>query len=71
MNDFIAPTMLIMVIAYTTASMFIDVLPMTVDTLIMCYITDIEQNDGTAIFADPEMTSFIEKFGGLTKDHKP
>ena len=71
MYDFIAPTMLIMVVAYVTAGMFADVIPMAVDTLIMCYITDIEQNDGTAIYADPEITEFIEKYGGLTKDYKP
>ena len=71
MTDFIAPTVLIMAIAYMTASMFMDVLPMAVDTVIMCYITDIEQNDGTAIFATPEMTDFIEKYGGLTEDYKP
>ena len=43
---------------------------MAVDTVIMCYITDIEQNDGKAIFADPDMTAFIEKNGKLTADHK-
>ena len=69
MTDFIAPTVLIMAIAYMTASMFMDVFHMAVDTVIMCYITDIEQNDGKAIFADPDMTAFIEKNGKLTADH--
>ena len=71
MNDFIAPIILIMTISYVTASMFIDVLPMAADTVIMCYITDIEQNNGTAKFADPKMTTFIDDYCGLTKDYKP
>ena len=71
MNDFIAPTILIMATAYMIASMFMDVLHMAVDTVIMCYITDIEQNNGIAKYADPEITAFIEKFGSLTEGYKP
>ena len=43
MTDFIAPTVLIMCIAFITATMFMDVFHMAVDTVIMCYITDEEQ----------------------------
>ena len=71
MNDFIAPTLLIMAVSYVTASMFMDVLPMAVDTVIMCYITDIKQNGGTAKFATPEIAEFIDNYGGLTRDYKP
>ena len=71
MNDFIAPTILIMAIAYMTSSMFMDVLPMAVDTVIMCYITDIEQNNGTAKYSDPVITEFIENYGGLTDVYIP
>ena len=71
MNDFIAPTILIMATAYMIASMFMDVYPMAVNTVIMCYITDIEQNNGTAKYSDPEITAFIEKFGAPTEDCKP
>ena len=70
MADFIAPTVLIMAIAYMTASMFMDVFHMAVDTVIMCYITDEEQNDGRAVFADPEITKFVSANGKLTAEHK-
>lgn len=70
MADFIAPTVLIMAIAYMTATMFMDVFHMAVDTVIMCYITDEEQNDGRAVFADPEITKFVSANGKLTADHK-
>ena len=71
MNDFIAPTILNMAIAYITASMYMDVLPMAVDTVFMCYITDIEQNNGAAIFATPEIAEFIDNYCGLTEHYKP
>ena len=71
MNDLIAPTLLIMVTAHMIVSMFMDVLPMAVNTVIMCYITDTEQNNGTAKYSDPEITAFIEKFGAPTEHCKP
>lgn len=70
MADFIAPTVLIMAIAYMTATMFMDVFHMAVDTVIMCYITDEEQNDGRAVFCDPEIAKFVSANGKLTADHK-
>ena len=70
MTDFIAPTVLIMCIAFMTATMFMDVFHMAVDTVIMCYITDEEQNSGKAVFADTDLSAFIEKNGKLTANHK-
>ena len=70
MTDFIAPTVLIMCIAFITATMFMDVFHMAVDTVIMCYITDEEQNGGKAVFADSDLSDFIHKNGKLTADHK-
>lgn len=70
MADFIAPTVLIMAIAYMTATMFMDVFHMAVDTVIMCYITDEEQNNGRAVFADSELSDFIHHNGKLTADHR-
>lgn len=59
-----------MCIAFMTATMFMDVFHMAVDTVIMCYITDEEQNSGKAVFADTDLSAFIEKNGKLTADHK-
>ena len=50
--------------------MFMDVFHMAVDTVIMCYITDEEQNGGKAVFADSDLSDFIHKNGKLTADHK-
>ena len=69
-TDFIAPTVLIMAIAYMTSTMFMDVFHMAVDTVIMCYITDEEQNNGRAVYAEPELSDFIHKNGKLSDDHK-
>lgn len=43
-----------------------DIFQMCIDTILMCYITDLEDNDGKeAIFADPHMKAFVEKHGKL------
>ena len=59
-----------MAIAYMTSTMFMDVFHMAVDTVIMCYITDEEQNNGRAVYAEPELSDFIHKNGKLSDDHK-
>ena len=40
MYDSIATTSLVMIIAWLTASMFMEVFHMAIDTVLMCYITD-------------------------------
>jgi hypothetical protein len=69
LTDFIAPTVLIMAIAYITASLFMDVFHMAVDTAIMCFITDEEQN-GKAVYSDPAMADFLHDNGRLDPSHK-
>jgi len=59
MHDFIAPTLLTMLIGYFTAAMFCDVYDLITDTILMCYITD-EENNGKAKFASDDMHSFID-----------
>ena len=59
MHDFIAPTVLTMLIAYFTAAMFCDVYDLITDTVLMCYITD-EENNGKAKFASDDMHAFID-----------
>jgi len=59
LNDFIAPTVLTMIIAYVTCAMFCDVYDLITDTILMCYITDEEAN-GKAKFASDDMHAFID-----------
>ena len=37
---------------------------MTVDTLIMCYISD-EESNGVAKFGDPDLQQFVKEHGEL------
>jgi len=59
LNDFIAPTLLTMIIAYVTCAMFCDVYDLITDSILMCYISDEEAN-GKAKFASDDMHSFID-----------
>jgi Plasma-membrane choline transporter len=70
MYDYIACTFLVMIVSYMTASIFMEVFHMTVDTIIMCYITDSEQNGGVPICADQSLAAFLAQHGALTADHK-
>eukprot|EP01041_Mallomonas_annulata_P011491 gene11491-24027_t len=60
-----APMVLIMVIAWFTADMFMDVFQMTCDTVIMCFITDEEIHDGVPKFADNSLKTFVDDNGAL------
>jgi Plasma-membrane choline transporter len=71
MKDIIAPTFLVLLIAYITASLIFEVFHMIVDTMIMCYITDAEQNDGIPQFADQTLSEFLADHGTLNMDHIP
>jgi Plasma-membrane choline transporter len=70
MYDYIACTFLVMLLAYATASMFMEVFHSAVDTIIMCYITDCEQNSGAPQHADQKLVAFLGQHGALTADHK-
>ena len=67
LHDFVAPTILVMIISWMTASMFFDVLQMAFDSLLMCYVSDDEANNGEPIFAAPKMRDFVKEKGGLSE----
>ena len=46
LHDFVGPTILVMIISWMTATMFFDVLQMAIDTILICYISDEEANNG-------------------------
>jgi hypothetical protein len=38
---------------------------MGIDTILMCYLTDSEANDGNPVFADESLKSFVDTHGKL------
>lgn len=67
-QGFIAPTILVGSLAWTTASIFMMVFHMTADTLLMCFITDEEMHDGNAKFAEPQLKEFVDSKGGMSQE---
>ena len=53
-----------MIIAWLTASMFTDVYDTSMDTILMCFITD-EESNGSPKFAPKEMAELVDKHGKL------
>ena len=70
MYDDIACTVLVMILAWISSSVFSEVFHMAADTVLMCYITDSEQNDGVPQHAAQDMCEFLAEYGALTSDHK-
>jgi len=72
LHDLVAPTFLVLVISWMTVTMFTDVFQCTIDTIIQCYLTDLENNDGVkAVYADTNMKDFLDKHGKLNKNQIP
>lgn len=69
-HGFVIPVMLTMGLAWVTCTVFMDVFHMTIDTILMCVITDEEIHDGTALFSDDETLAFIKEYGVSEKDSK-
>jgi len=47
------------------ASVVMDVLHTTVDTVILCYIHDSEANQGRAVYAHQSMAAFLQEHGPI------
>ena len=68
LHDFVAPTILVFIISWMTASMFFDVLQMAIDTILMCYVADEEANNGAPIFAGAKMNDFVKENGAMSEE---
>jgi hypothetical protein len=55
---------LVLVVSWMTVTMFVDVFHMCVDTVLMCYLTDMEDH-GQAVFAHASLAAFIKSHGKL------
>ena len=69
MYDLIAPTVLVMIISYITASMFMEVFAMIIDAMIVCYCTDCEQNEGKPLYASEQLSTFLKENGKIEKNN--
>ncbi len=66
--DIVAPTIFVAILSWMTATMFMDVLHMTVDTILHCFISDEEHNNGVAVFASDNMKAFVDDHGKMEDD---
>ena len=67
--DPVAPSIMVAVISFMTATMFMDVLHMSIDTIFHCFISDENSNGGVAVFAHDTVTAFVDKHGKLDATH--
>ena len=63
--DVVAPTVVAAIVSWMTASMFMDVLHMAVDTVLHCFIADEEHNHGVAVYASDDMKGFVDDNGKM------
>jgi hypothetical protein len=63
--DIVGPTIFVAILSWTTATMFMDVLHMSVDTILHCFISDEEHNNGIPVFASDDMKGFVDAHGKM------
>lgn len=61
----VGPTIMVAIISWMTATMFMDVLHMSIDTIFQCFISDEASNNGIAAFAGDDMKSFVDEHGKM------
>lgn len=59
------PSILVAIISWMTATMFMDVLHMSIDTVFHCFIADETSNNGKAVFAGAGIGKFVDDHGKL------
>jgi len=65
--SFGGPVMMIFIISYFVADMFMDVFDVTILCVLHCFIADEEMFGGTARYADGSLKDFVDKHGGTTQ----
>jgi len=63
----IGPVVMIMILSWFTASMFMNIFGMAISTILQCFIADEEMFDASTRFADATLASFIDKNGAPPK----
>jgi choline transporter-like protein 2/4/5 len=64
LNSLVGPTLLVMALAWFTASMFCEVFGMAIDTILQCFIVDEEWFEAGQRHAEADLKAFVDKNGG-------
>merc|ERR1711908_137345 len=70
LNSPIGPVVMIMILSYFTASMFMNIFGMGIATILQCFIADEEMFDASSRFAESELADFIDTNGAPPKAAK-
>eukprot|EP00753_Platysulcus_tardus_P022702 PLAT9918.1.p2 GENE.PLAT9918.1~~PLAT9918.1.p2 ORF type:complete len:637 (+),score=345.23 PLAT9918.1:74-1912(+) len=57
------PAIVIAILAYAVASVFVAVYGVTINTLLICFITDEEMHGGEPRFVDPSLVRYVDQHG--------
>lgn len=66
--DPVGPTVMVMILSWMTATMFMDVLHMSIDTIFHCFIADESSNGGVAVFAGDDVKGFVDTHGKMEEN---
>lgn len=61
------PLVIIFIISFAVANMFLTVYDTAIDTVFMCFLIDEKQNKGQGMLADPGLRSIVEKYEDESK----
>merc|ERR1711908_257775 len=70
LNSPIGPVVMIMILSWFTASMFMNIFGMAISTILQCFIADEEMFDSGTRFATSELASFIDSNGAPDEPNK-
>jgi len=69
LNGLVLPTVVTAVLAFQTAHMLLDILAMTANTILQCFIADEEMFAGLDCYAEAGLKEYIFDFGSGAKNH--
>jgi len=63
--DPVGPTVMVAILSWMTATMFMEVLHMSIDTIFHCFIADETSNGGVPAFAGDDVKAFVDTHGKM------
>jgi hypothetical protein len=63
--SYAGPVVIIFIISYFVADMFMDVFDISILCILHCFVADEEMFDGRARYADGSLKEFVDKHGGM------
>lgn len=68
LHSLFGPTVLVFIISYYIADMFLDIFEMSSDTILQCFIADEEMFDGEGCFADGDLRNWLDDVEERSKE---